>query len=94
VPLSTQKVYKGNQTRASKKTKTKEKEKTRKTHKEPRNQNPKPKPTKNTLDYITSIALLPLPWLERTPQASNLIEHSKFLTSLPPLVLRTEAGSS
>jgi hypothetical protein len=75
-PLSIHEVYKGNQTRASKK-KTKEK-----TQKQQRNQDPKPKPAKNTLDYIAPIVILPL------------IEHSKFLTSLLSLVLRTKAGSS
>jgi hypothetical protein len=61
---------------------------------ETKTQSPSPKPAKNTLDYITSIVLLPLPRLERTPIASKLIKHFKFLTSLLPLVLRTEAGSA
>jgi hypothetical protein len=37
---------------------------------------PNPSPAKSTLDYITSIVLLPLPRLERTPLTSNILPLS------------------
>jgi len=57
------------------KNKNKQKRKTTNSR-ETKTQIPNPKPAKNTPDYITSIVLLPLPRLERTPLTSNILPLS------------------
>jgi hypothetical protein len=53
-----------------------------------------PQPKSTGLRQNAEKTLLRLPWLEQTPLASKLIEHSKFLSSFLPFGLEGETKTS